>query len=124
MLVAAQRRGDDIDRVIDNRDDVAIAAVTAAELLTGIELVSRQHSEAYRAYVERMLTSVPIEEYDLSVARAHAVLLAHTRRAGRQRGRHDLIIAATAVAKRREVVSHDEAGFLGLPGVILRHPPD
>jgi tRNA(fMet)-specific endonuclease VapC len=64
-----------------------------------------------------------VEQYDLDAARAHAGLLAHTRRSGRPRGAHDLQIAATALARSRTVVSADPAGFADLPGVALRLVP-
>jgi len=104
-------------------EDVAIAAVTAAELLVGIELAGAEERRASRtAFVELVLSKIPVETYDLDVARAHAALLAHTRRAGTPRGAHDLIIAATALAREREVVTLDASGFEGLPGVIVRSP--
>ena len=61
-----------------------------------------------------------IAAYDLEVARTHAGLMAHTRRSGRPRGAHDLLIAATALTRGRTVVSADPAGFADLPGVSLR----
>jgi tRNA(fMet)-specific endonuclease VapC len=67
-----------------------------------------------------VLDTLPIEDYDLSVAQEHARLLAQVRRAGRPRGAHDLIIAATAVARDRLVVSTDSSAFADLPGVALR----
>jgi len=42
---------------------------------------------------------------------------AHARRTGRPRGAHDLLIAATAAATRRTVVSADAAAVAELPGV-------
>jgi tRNA(fMet)-specific endonuclease VapC len=57
------------------------------------------------------------------VARAHATLLAHTRRSGRPRGAHDLVIAATAVSQARIVVSADASAFDELPGLTARFPP-
>jgi tRNA(fMet)-specific endonuclease VapC len=72
------------------------------------------------AFVTAVLEAVSVEGYDLDVARAHSALLAHTRRAGRPRGAHDLIIAATARAREREVVSADESGFADLPEVVVR----
>ena len=112
--------GSNLDAVVADDDDVAIAAITAAELLVGVELASKDRRERRRAFVERILRSVPVEAYDLAVARAHASLLAHTRRAGEQRGAHDLIIAATAVASDRTVVSADAQAFDGLPGLRSR----
>jgi tRNA(fMet)-specific endonuclease VapC len=64
------------------------------------------------------LSTIPIEPYDLDVARTQASLLAHTRRTGRPRGAHDLLIAATALT--RTVVPADPAGFADLPGLALR----
>ncbi|WP_423917003.1 type II toxin-antitoxin system VapC family toxin [Candidatus Poriferisodalis sp.] len=46
-------------------------------------------------------------------------LLADTHRAGQARGAHDLIIAATARATNRTVVTADPTGFDGLTGVSI-----
>jgi tRNA(fMet)-specific endonuclease VapC len=120
ILVAAERDKLPLDEVIADDDDVALAAVTAAELLVGVELADRRRHANRAAFVERILTVLPVETYDLEVARAHAVLLAHVRRSGRPRGAHDLLIAATAVSRRRIVVTADPAGFENLPEVSLR----
>lgn len=66
------------------------------------------------------MAAVTIEGYDLDVARVHGLLLVETRKSGRSRGAHDLIIAATARARGREVISADLDGFDWLPGVTLR----
>jgi tRNA(fMet)-specific endonuclease VapC len=67
-----------------------------------------------------VLSIVPVETYDLGVARTHARLLAHPQRSGRARGAHDLLIAATALDQERTVVTVDAAGFDELPGVSVR----
>ena len=46
---------------------------------------------------EDAVAIIPVEDYDLDVARSHAPLLAHAHRSGRRGGAHDLIIAATAL---------------------------
>jgi tRNA(fMet)-specific endonuclease VapC len=120
ILVAAERSGASLDDVIGDEDDVAIAAVTAAELLVGVELAEDAHRRRRRLFVDDMLSTIPAEPYDLEVARFHATLLAHTRRVGRPRGAHDLLIAATALAHKRTVVSADPSGFADLPGVAVR----
>ena len=38
VLVSVERTASSLDAVIDDEDDVAIAAITAAELLVGVEL--------------------------------------------------------------------------------------
>ncbi len=107
---------------MDDEDDVAIAAVTVAELLVGIELADRRRGQRRARFLDDVLQTVPVEDYDLDVARAHGALLAHVRRSGRPRGAHDLVIAATAVSSRRIVVTDDSRGFVDLPGITVRSP--
>lgn len=118
VLIAVERGHLIADEVVDD-DDLSIAAVTAAELLASVELASparRRH--ARREFVDTLLSTVPVVDYTLDVARAHAVLLTHVRRTGRPRGAHDLLIAATAVATDRTVVTADAQTCFGdLPGL-------
>ena len=116
VLIRIERTGAPVTFAAD--DDVAIAAVTAAELLLGVELADDARRQAREDFVTAILAVVPVEEYGLEVARAHARLLARTRRQGKPRGAHDLIIAATAAATARSVVTYDkQAAFADLPGV-------
>src|SRR5947208_13781518 len=105
-----------LESIITEDDDVAIAAITAAELLVGIELSDKKRLRARSAFIEDVLESVPVEVYNLATAREHARLLAVACRKGRPRGAHDLIIAATAIASDRIVVTADAKGFSALPG--------
>lgn len=93
--------------------------MTVAELLVGVNLAKGRTRAARQAYVERLLGVVPVIPYDLSIAQAHADLLVAARRAGRPRGAHDLMIAATARATSRSVVTADPQAFLDLPGVAV-----
>ena len=122
FLIDAER-GSAAGDVLADDDDVAIAAVTLAELWLGVELATNRHRGAREAYVEEIVATIPVVTYDARVAAAHARLLADVRRAGRPRGAHDLIIAATAVATQRTVVTRDTAGFLDLSGVDVMTPP-
>ena len=64
---------------------------------------------------------LPVVDYTHAVAVHHAALLAHVRRDGRPSGAHDLIIAATARATGRLLVTTDgRAGFADLPDVEAR----
>lgn len=120
VLVAAERGADSSLDLIGDEEDIAIAAITAAELLVGVELADVKRRKKRERFVTEILETVSIEPYDLTIARAHAALLAHTRRAGRPRGAHDLQIAATARATERTVVTADREGFADLPGVQVR----
>ncbi len=121
FLIEADRSGSALDDVINDEDDVAIAAVTIAELRVGVASSigrSRRLREAFLADVE---ATIPALDYNAHVAREHADLLVAVRQQGRPRGAHDLIIAATARATRRTVVSADKSGFDNLPGVSVRY---
>lgn len=99
---------------------MAIATITAAELLVGVQLATTRQRSSREAYVADLLDAVAIEDYTLATARAHADLLAWVQRVGRPRGAHDLIIAATAVSSKRSVLTSDASGFLDLPEVDVR----
>jgi tRNA(fMet)-specific endonuclease VapC len=120
VLVAYERNHAALDTIIGEDDDVAIAAITAAELLVGIELSDKKRLGARTAFIEGLIGSFPVEVYDLATAREHAHLLAVARRKGRPRGAHDLMIAATAIASSRVVVTADAKGFADLPGLTVR----
>jgi len=119
-LVNAERWGDSLGEAIDDDDDVAVAAITVAELKVGVQLAKGRRREKRERFVAGILEAVSVEPYDLDVAEAHAALLAHIRRTGTPRGAHDLIIAATARARERQVASTDRAGFADLPEVSIQ----
>jgi tRNA(fMet)-specific endonuclease VapC len=118
VLVRAERGRARLERALQDDDDVVIAAVTVAEMLVGVELANPKHRADREAFLADVLATVPVEDYTLDVATVHARLLAHVRRIGRPRGSHDLIIAATAAATGRTVLTADaSAAFGDLPGV-------
>ncbi|MCW2719032.1 PIN domain-containing protein [Pseudonocardia sp.] len=107
---------------IAEEDDVALPAVALAEYLTGVELdTDPARRAAQQAFLEELLAVTPVADHTPQVAVHHAALLAHVRRTGRPRGAHDLIIAATARATDRVLVSTDaQAGFADLPEVKVQ----
>jgi tRNA(fMet)-specific endonuclease VapC len=121
-LVDAERGGHALGGVVDDADDVAVAAITVAELRVGVKLAKGPRRAKRERFAAAILDAVPVEPYDPDVADAHAELLAHTRRVGTPRGAHDLIIAATALAHGRRVVTLDRGGFADLPGVTIVVP--
>lgn len=118
--MSVERKTAALSDLIADDDDVAVAAVTVAELLVGVLLADSRHRGPREAFVHDLLTVLPVTPYDTAVARVHAGLLAHVRRTGRPRGAHDLIIGATAIADDRELLTADAAGFADLPGLQLR----
>jgi tRNA(fMet)-specific endonuclease VapC len=98
---------------------MAIAAITASELLVGIHFADAPRRPQREAYVKDILDSLTIVDFDLSVARVHARLVYETRGAGLQIGAHDLQIAATAVAGGYQLVTMNVRDFARVPGILL-----
>lgn len=121
FLIDTERTGGDLDGIIDDDDDVSIAAVTVAELRVGALLANRRNQTARADFVDDVIATIPVLDYDIDVAETHAQLLVEVRSQGRPRGAHDLIIAATAKAFDLLVVSADESAFEDLPGVNIRN---
>jgi tRNA(fMet)-specific endonuclease VapC len=120
-LIDVERDGFDLDDLIGDDDEPAIAAITVAELGVGVEIASGRRKSARKRFLDDLVATLPIVGYDIEVARAHTGLLVAVRQRGTPRGAHDLIIAATARATARTVVTSDRTGFLDLPGVAIRH---
>jgi tRNA(fMet)-specific endonuclease VapC len=119
FLIDAQRATIDLDEVISDDDDVAIAAITVAEMRVGVELAKGKIRTSREALLNEVLDEIPILDYTVDVAQSHAELLVEVRRQGRPRGAHDLIIAATSLSHSRIVVSADRSAFEDLPGVAV-----
>jgi len=118
--VDADRSRTALEDLIADDDEVAVAAITIAELLVGVHLADRRHRSARTSFVNEITDVIPIVNYDAAAAASHAELLVAVRRQGRPRGAHDLIIAATAKATQREIVSADRSAYDELPGITVR----
>jgi tRNA(fMet)-specific endonuclease VapC len=122
VLIAAQRGQLDPDRLRDEDDDepVAMASISASELLHGVHrlasVVARTRAERF---VEQVLASLPIVAFDLDVARIHARLDAELSAAGTQVGDVDLMIAATAVWLDYRVATRDLRSFPRITGLSV-----
>jgi tRNA(fMet)-specific endonuclease VapC len=118
VLIHSERGNHSLRDIIKDGDDLVVAAITVAELRTGVELAGDRHRAGRIEFLLRILENLPVEPYDHMTAEAHGRLLAHVHRTGRKRGAHDLIIAATAVATRRIVLTGARnAHFAELPDV-------
>jgi tRNA(fMet)-specific endonuclease VapC len=121
VLIAGVRSDTDLGRLA-NADDIAVPGVVVAEYVAGVLLDGDPgRAAAQRSFLDEVLEVVPVAGYDRAVAEHHAVLLAHTRRNGGPRGVHDLIVAATARASQRTILTADaRARFDELPGVTAQ----
>ena len=118
VLIASERGRTRLMDAITDDDDLVIAAITVAELRTGVELATEPHRAARAEFLVKVLETLPVEPYDVATAEVHGRLLAHVHRGGAKRGAHDLMIAATAAATKRTILTTDRsASFDDLPGV-------
>ena len=119
LLIAFERQ--EVDRAALDEDTLAIAAISAAEFLQGVELADTPERGKNRRLVwEAIAEVVTILDYTSTTVRHHARLLAHTQQSGRKRGAHDLVTAAHAVETGRQILSTDaKARFGNLPEVSV-----
>jgi predicted nucleic acid-binding protein len=102
-------------------DEMAISAITAAELAVGPHLATSPVEAAKRQArlqeVESMLEPIP---FDAAAARSYGLVVAAVVREGRKpRSRFaDLLIAATAHASRLDLYTRNGDDFTGLEGLV------
>lgn len=119
VLIEIERGAFQLDAVED-MGDVGVAAITVTELLLGARLASGATAERRQRFADHVVETCAVVQYDAATAPHHAALLEHCRRVGTMLGAHDLIIAATARATGRTIVTLDRTGFLDLPNVRVR----
>jgi tRNA(fMet)-specific endonuclease VapC len=95
---SAELIGQRLTQCLGPDEEAAIAAITASELLHGVHRASAAHRARREAFVESILAAVPILDFDLLAARAHARLWADLVKTGSDVGPHDRIVAATAIS--------------------------
>lgn len=83
VLIASERARTGLATAITEDDDLVIAAITVAELRTGIELATEPYRAARSEFLIKVLETLPVEPYELATAEAHGRLLAHVHRSGR-----------------------------------------
>ena len=122
VLIAAERGTFDIPGYLAALGDapVALAAISASELLHGVErardgAIRRRRSE----FVEGLLANVPVIPFGLAEARVHARIWAELAAAGMLIGAHDLQIAATAMVAGSDVATLNVHEFRRVPGLQL-----
>lgn len=120
VLIARERETLDLDAaLLEHADEpVGIAAITASELLHGIQRAATTAQRRRReTFVERLLAALPVFPFDLVTARIHASLWAGLAAKGTNVGPHDLLIGATAIAVGYRVTTRDRRSFSKIPGL-------
>lgn len=122
VLIAAERGRFDMTGYLTALYDepVAIAAISASELLHGVEraidpAVRRRRGE----FVEGVLANVPVIPFGLTEAQAHARIWAVLTAGGTPIGAHDLQIAATALVAGSAVATLNRDEFSRVTGLDI-----
>ena len=125
VFIALERRGLRLGALAASLPDdrVALASITASELLAGVH---RADSPARRlrreAFVEAIMALVPVLPFDLRAARIHAQVWAGLVAVGQTIGTHDLLIASIALANGYGVLTDNLRDFERVPGLAVEWP--
>jgi predicted nucleic acid-binding protein len=104
-------------------EDVALASITASELLVGVHRSTSEPQRTRRLrFVNSVLHEVPVLPFDLATAEVHAKLLAELASRGRIIGPNDLIIAATALTHGYDVLTQNLRHFTLVHGLTVDGP--
>jgi tRNA(fMet)-specific endonuclease VapC len=103
-------------------DDLAIAAVTVAELWHGLERASPGHRLTRQRYLETFLAAVVVLPYTELTAYIHGRIWAELKAAGKIIGALDLIIAATALESGYAVATFNKKHFSQVPDLTVIEP--
>lgn len=96
-----------------------MSVVTASELLVGVERADTAERRALRgAFVENLLSSIPVLEFSVPVARTHARMLAALSKSSTT-GAHDALIAATAVHHGHALLTRNAKDFRLFAGLTV-----
>ncbi len=96
-----------------------MSSITASELLVGVERANTAERRAFRAaFVENLLTHIPVLEFALPVARTHARMIAAMPKNVTATA-HDALIAATAIHHGFHLLTRNTADFKIFAGLKL-----
>jgi tRNA(fMet)-specific endonuclease VapC len=122
VLIRLERSGSLL--TLGDDEEVAIAAITASELLHGVHRADPQRRAQREAFVEHVLHVLPVHPFSLETARVHARLWADLAATGHVIGPHDLILAATALSLGWSVATYNTSEFTRVPGLVVHTPAE
>jgi tRNA(fMet)-specific endonuclease VapC len=118
VFIQAERSKSDFKQFEDI--DLFISSITVSELLVGAHSANNEARRLKRsAFVEAIITKIPVLDFTTETARIHAELYAILSQQGSLIGPHDLIIAATALAYGHSIVTANHHEFNRVPGLTV-----
>ena len=109
--------GASLERWLGPDEEAAMSAITASELLHGVHRATRRYRPRREAFVEAVISIIPVLDFDLLAARAHARLWAGLAAEGTDVGAHDRLVAATAISVGWRVATANVRHFDRIPGL-------
>ena len=122
VLIAAEKGRLDLSALFSviGEEPVMIAAITASELLHGVERARTAEIQERRSrYVEWIINNLGVAAFGIPEARAHARLWAQLSVQGQSIGPYDLLVAATALSLGFSLATLNKKEFKRVPGLIL-----
>ena len=121
LLIAKERGKFDLAGFLATRNEpIALAAITASELLHGCHRAMTVQQKVKRTeYVEWVLSKFEVVPFALPEARQHARIWAELAAQGKSVGSNDLLIAATALSLGFTVATGNVREFSYVPGLSL-----
>ena len=103
-------------------DKFEIAAMTVAELWHGIERATGAARLRREKYLQTIVTTLPVIPYTQSTAYEHARIWAGLEAAGTMIGYYDIVVAATAMERGKEVATFNKRHFGSVTGLKIIEP--
>lgn len=123
VFIALERLGRPLSALASVAPDEpsALAAITASELLAGVNSADSIERRTRReAFVEALLDMLAVIPFDLLAARIHAQIWTQLTASGKIIGAHDLLIASTAIAHGYAVLTNNVREFHRVSGLEVR----
>ena len=125
VLIEAEKGKYPLEKLLKDygKEEVGISAITASELLHGVErakikVVKKKRQE----FVEGILRIFPVFPFGIEAARQHARIWAYLKEKGETIGPHDLIIAATAISLKFSLATVNIAEFKRIKDLNIIKP--
>lgn len=122
ILIATEKGQVDFD-IFAKCDGARMSVITITELLVGVHRANTEEKRLKRAaFVEHIIQNLPALPFQEEEARIHAQICSAFLNQGLIIGRHDLIIAATAVCHGYPLLTLNYGAFSRVPGLKVLSP--
>ena len=125
VIIAFEKGRLDLDAWLDSLtpdDAAAIASITVSELLHGVERDASARAPVRRTWLNELIATFSVIDFDEECARVHATLWAGLEKAGEPIGAHDMLIAATALRHDMHVATLNLKEFRRVPNLKIITP--